>query len=56
MSEQNLEEPSCRYQRNGASFYFISNYMRLSNIFLFFSLNVSFLQSMFMVLWTNKSP
>lgn len=56
MPEKNLEEPSCRYQRNGVPFYFINNRMRLSNIFLFFSLNVSFLHSMFMILWTNKSP
>ncbi len=42
MPEQNLEEPSCRCQRYGALFCFINNHMRLSNIFLFFPLNVSF--------------
>ncbi len=47
MPEQNLEEPSCHCQRNGALFYFINNHMRLKSYvfkqyFLFFSLNVSF--------------
>ncbi len=56
MPEQNLEEPSCRYQRNGASLCFINNHMRLGNIFLFFPLNVSFLHSKFMIQYTNKSP
>ncbi len=42
MPEQNLEEPSCHCQRNGALFYFINNHMRLKSYvfkqyFLFFS-------------------
>ncbi len=42
MPEQNLEEPSCDYKCNGASFCFINHHMCLSNILLFFSLCVSF--------------
>lgn len=56
MSEKNLEEPSCRYQRNEVPFYFINNHIAFKRYFFIFSLNVSFLHSMFMILCTKKSP